>query len=324
MRSRPIRRLLLGFQLQARRHVGCLETPTGRDVQALLTGYSIEVTPKTASEVNNFKEVLPATTRVYLAHIDGTPIDDMVSSAARLHGNGYKVMPHIPARLIKDTATLENWLNRYQYEAGVDEALLIAGDCKPCGRFDSSIQLLETGLFDQKGFQRLHFAGHPEGNRDIGSFQKLTGAILSKQHFCERTNIQDVALVTQFCFDYRPVIDWATTLRAEGVDIPIHVGVAGPTKLKMLIKHAMACGVGASLRVLQKRAMDMTQLLLPYEPIDLIADLAKIKAENPSLIQQIHLFPFGGVYSTAEWANSHGGHRRKQTHQRKALQHEEK
>lgn len=308
MRSKPIRRLLLGFQLQARRHVGCLETPTGRDVQALLTGYSIEVTPKTASEVNNFKEFLPAATRVYLAHINGTPIDDMVSTAARLHDNGYKVMPHIPARLIKDAATLENWLTRYQNEAGVDEALLIAGDCKPYGSFDSSIQLLETGLFDRKGFQRLHFAGHPEGNHDIGDFQKLTGAILSKQHLCERTNIQDVALVTQFCFDSRPVIDWATTLRAEGVDLPIHVGVAGPTNLKTLMKHAIVCGVGASLRVIEKRAMEMTQLLLPYEPIDVIANLAKHKAENPTCsIQQIHFFPFGGVYTTAEWANSHGG-----------------
>jgi methylenetetrahydrofolate reductase (NADPH) len=308
MRSGPIRRLLLGFQLQSRRHAGCLETPTGRDVQALLPGYSIEVTPKTDSEVDRFKEFLPATTRVYLAHIDGTSIDEMLSSAVRLKENGYRVMPHIPARLIKDTATLENWLTRYQYEAGVDEALLIAGDCKPCGSFDSSIQLLETGLFDQKGFQRLHFAGHPEGNRDIGSFQKLTDAILSKQHLCERTNVQDVALVTQFCFDSRPVIDWATTLRAKGIDLPIHVGVAGPTKLKKLIKHAMACGVGASLRVLQKRAMDMTQLLLPYDPIDVIADLAKIRADDPTcLIQQIHFFPFGDVNSTAEWANSHGG-----------------
>jgi methylenetetrahydrofolate reductase (NADPH) len=309
MRSTPIRRLLLGLglQLQARRHVEC-ETPTGRDVEALLTGYSIEVTPKTASEVKNFKELLPATTRVYLAHINKTPIDEMISAAACLRENGYKVMPHIPARLIKDTATLENWLTRYQYEAGVDEALIIAGDCKPCGSFDSSIQLLETGLFDQKGFQRLHFAGHPEGNRDIGSFQKLTGAILSKQHLCERTNIQDVALVTQFCFDSRPVIEWATALRAEGVDLPIHVGVAGPTKLQALINHAMVCGVGASSKVLQKRAMDMTQLLLPYEPIEVIAGLARNKAANPTcLIQQIHFFPFGGVYSTAEWANSHGG-----------------
>ncbi len=153
----------------------------------LLDGFSIEVMPRTAGKVDNFKELLPAATRVYIAHIDGTPIEEMVQTARRLHEDGFSVMPHFPARIIKDKATLEDWITRYQVEAGVEQALLLAGGVdKPHGDFHSSIQLIESGLFDRHGFKRLHVAGHPEGNRDIdkdGSGKRVDEALHWKQDF---------------------------------------------------------------------------------------------------------------------------------------------
>ena len=139
---------------------------TDPQVVDFLRDYSIEVMPRTAEKVADFRTLLPAGTRVYIAHIDGTPIDDMVATARRLAVDGYKVMPHFPARIIKDRATLADWIARYQGEAGVDQALLLAGGvAQPQGDFHSSMQLLESGLFGD--FKRLHVAGHPEGNRDI-------------------------------------------------------------------------------------------------------------------------------------------------------------
>ncbi|MDP5335972.1 MAG: methylenetetrahydrofolate reductase, partial [Paracoccaceae bacterium] len=101
--------------------------PVNAQVEAFLKGYSIEVMPRTAEKVEDFRALLPQDTRVYIAHIDGTPIDDMVATARRLATDGYKVMPHFPARIIKDRATLADWIARYQGEAGVDQALLLAG-----------------------------------------------------------------------------------------------------------------------------------------------------------------------------------------------------
>ncbi|MDP5361008.1 MAG: methylenetetrahydrofolate reductase, partial [Paracoccaceae bacterium] len=103
------------------------DTGVNPDLEAFLQGYSIEVMPRTAEKVEDFRELLPAGTRVYIAHIEGTPIEDMVATAARLAGDGYKVMPHFPARIIKDRAMLADWIARYQGEAGVDQALLLAG-----------------------------------------------------------------------------------------------------------------------------------------------------------------------------------------------------
>ena len=62
--------------------------PANAQVEAFLQGYSIEVMPRTAEKVENFRDLLPAGTRVYIAHIEGTPIDDMVATARRLSLDG--------------------------------------------------------------------------------------------------------------------------------------------------------------------------------------------------------------------------------------------
>jgi methylenetetrahydrofolate reductase (NADPH) len=284
-------------------------TSAPQEVEAFLKGFSIEVMPRTAEKVPSFRAILPKGTRVYIAHIEGTPIEDMVSTARRLHGEGYEVMPHFPARIIPDKATLADWIARYQGEANVTQALLLGGGVNtPAGDFDSSMQMMETGLFD--GFKRLHVAGHPEGNKDIdknGGDAIVLQALKWKQAFADRSDAE-MAIATQFCFEAEPVIDWVNRLAAEGIKLPIHIGVAGPAKLQTLIKFAIACGVGPSLRVLQKRAMDVTKLLLPYEPTDVIAALAAHKAANPDFgIEQVHFFPLGGITTNATWVTEHGG-----------------
>ena len=286
-------------------------TTSSADVEAFLDGYSIELMPRTAEKVEDFRDLLPAGTRVYIAHIEGTPIEDMVRTAKRIASQGYNVMPHFPARIIQDKATLENWISMYQGEAGVDQALLLAGGvASPVGDFDSSMQLMETGAFDRAGFKRLHVAGHPEGNKDIdpsGGTKNVDDAIQWKQKFSERTDA-DMAIATQFAFEAAPIIAWANGLKDAGVTLPIHIGIAGPAKLQTLIKFAIACGVGPSLKVLQKRAMDVTKLLLPYEPTEVIAELAAHKAANPDFnITQVHFFPLGGIKTNANWAIENGG-----------------
>ncbi|APX14767.1 5,10-methylenetetrahydrofolate reductase [Phaeobacter inhibens] len=298
---------LLNFK---KRDAGAVQ-PSSPEVEAFLENYSIEVMPRTAAKVENFRDLLPAGTRVYIAHIEGTPIEEMVETAKRINAEGFPVMPHFPARIIQDEATLADWIARYQGEADVKQALLLAGGvAKPHGVFDSSMQLLETGLFDKAGFSNLHVAGHPEGNKDIdpdGSMKNVSDAILWKQKFSDRTDAK-MAVATQFAFEAKPIIEWADSIKAAGVDLPIHIGIAGPAKLQTLIKFAIACGVGPSLKVLQKRAMDVSKLLLPYEPTDVIAELAAHKAANPDFnITNVHFFPLGGIKTNATWAINNGG-----------------
>ena len=281
------------------------------EIEALLKDFSIEVMPRTAAKVEQFAKLLPTGTRVYIAHIDGTSIDEMVLTARRLAAEGFEVMPHFPARIIPDEATLADWISRYQGEAGVGQALLLGGGVSaPAGDFDNSMQLMETGLFDKAGFTRLHVAGHPEGNRDIdpdGSDRNVLEALRWKQAFSERTDAE-MAVVTQFVFEADPAIAWAERLRAEGIGLPLHIGVAGPAKLQTLIKFAVACGVGPSLRVLQKRARDVTKLLVPHEPTEVLTRLAAHRAAHPdSNIRNIHFFPLGGIAANGAWTTANAG-----------------
>lgn len=281
---------------------------TTGSLEPFLKGYSIEVMPRTAEKVESFRDILPSGTRVYIAHIDGTPIEDMVATARRIGDEGFDVMPHFPARIIKDQAMLADWVARYK-DVGVQQGLLLAGGvAQPVGDFSTSMQLLESGAFT--GFKRLHVAGHPEGNKDIdpdGSDRMVMEAARWKSAFAERTDAR-MAMATQFCFEAEPVIDWVNRLAAEGIKLPVHIGIAGPAKLQTLIKFAIACGVGPSLRVLQKRAMDVTKLLLPYEPTEILEGLAAHKAANPGFgIEQVHFFPLGGIKTNAQWVTENGG-----------------
>ncbi len=270
-----------------------------------ISGYSIEVVPNSAAKIESFKEILPINTRVYIAHLETENIATMVATAKRINEEGFTVMPHIPARIIQNQTMLNDWISMYQNEAGVKEALLLAGgSTKPVGDYDSSMQLIESGLFDKAGFKRLHIAGHPEGSKDIdpdGGIKNVSEALSWKQEFSNRTDA-DMAIATQFCFDADVVNKWAKNIQEDGIDIPIHIGIAGPAKLQTLLKFSVECGIGASMKILTKRAKDLTKLMLPYKPTQMLTDLSEYKSKDPTLnIEQVHFFPIGGIKQTTDW-----------------------
>ena len=278
---------------------------TNTNFKDFISDYSIEVVPNSAAKIESFADLLPQNTRVYIAHLEKEDIRTMVSTAKRLSDEGFTVMPHFPARIIKNQSVLNDWISMYQNEAGVNEALLLAGgSTKPIGELDSSIQLIESGLFDKAGFKRLHIAGHPEGSKDIdpdGGIKNVSEALSWKQEFSKRTDAS-MAIATQFCFDADIVKKWADRIKEDGIDIPIHIGIAGPAKLQTVLKFSVECGIGASMKILTKRAKDITKLLLPYKPTQILNDLAEYKSQDPELnIEQVHFFPIGGIKQTTNW-----------------------
>ena len=274
-------------------------------IKNFLDGFSIEVTPRAAAKIDNFAELIPKGTLIYIAHIEGTPIDEMVATAKKINEQGFSPMPHFPARIIKDKNVLQDWISKYQNEANVKNGLLIAGGAnKPYGEYDSLIQLIESELFDKADFQNLHIAGHPEGSMDIdpdGSTKNVDQALSWKNEFSKRTDAK-MAITTQFSFDADSVIRWSNNVKESGIDIPIHIGIAGPAKLQTLLRYSIECGVGASIKIIQKRAMDLTKLLLPYKPTNINTELATHKANNPSFnIEKVHFFPLGGIKQVSDF-----------------------
>jgi len=266
---------------------------------------SIEVTPKQAIESADLPGLFPKGVRVYITDI-GNECDVLVKAARRVRDLNYIPVPHFAARRLTDSAALEDRIKAMAEHAGVTDVLVIGGGLeKPLGDFSSSMEVLETGLFDKYGIKEIAIAGHPEGSPDFSDAAALE-ALKLKAAFAERSDAQ-LRIVTQFGFDAEKFISWANGLRDNGVDVPVHLGVAGPAKITTLLKYAAMCGVGNSLGVLKKRAGSFAMLLTGFSPEAVVEPIERhVTLTSGSAISQIHVFPFGGIGAAAEWLKERG------------------
>ncbi len=269
-------------------------------------GASIEATPKQVLDTADLAGLFPVNTRVYLTDLGTDDTDRLVRAARTLQDCGFVAVPHIAARRLASWEAFEARVRAFSEEAGVNEALVIAGSPdRQLGPIPASIDLLESGVFDRYGFARIGVAGHPEGSPDI-SDDVLDLAIQQKNDFANRTDA-DLYIVTQFGFDAGSFVRWANRITAAGNRLPVHMGVAGPSKLTTLLKYAAMCGVGPSLGFLRKRASSITALATGYSPEPVVAPLEAAWAADPAgPVRQMHVFPFGGLKKTSEWLHERG------------------
>ena len=272
-------------------------------IQRFLRNYSIETTVPQAQRVERFADLVPLGTRLYIAHIPGTDFGDTVALAARLRREGMEPVPHVVGRRIATRAVLEDFLKRLSGEAGVKQALVVAGDnSDPAGEYTSGLQILESGLLEQNGIITVGVAGHPEGHREVAD-PVLRDALRRKNAYQQKSG-SHVYLVTQFAFSADPVLAWEASHRADIGALPVTVGLPGLATAKTLLKYAMDCGVGASLQAFSKRYASLTKLLTVSAPDDAVVAMVAHKDQMPtSPLSGVHFFPFGGLKKTADWAN---------------------
>ena len=270
----------------------------------LLSGFTTETTPGAASKIADYRAHLRPGATVFITFLPGSSFADTIAVAVRLRREGFNPVPHFAARSVPSRAFLDENLARLTGEAGVDQALLIGGAInQPLGEFSNTMQLLDTGLFDNYGIVRIGIAGHPEGSPDIPDAQ-IRSALAWKNAFAERTGAS-LYIITQFCFEAAPVIAWDRRIQAEGNRLPVYIGIPGLASLKALIGHAKACGVGPSMRFLTRQARNVTKLLNVTAPDRLVAGLAAYRATDPRCgVRGVHVYPLGGLKKSARWAQA--------------------
>lgn len=267
---------------------------------------SIEIPPFRVRTLPDLHALMPAGTRVYLPDLGIADDWEMIAAASAIRNAGAEPVPHLAARRIASRAVLEARLARLAGEAGVRDVLVIAGEQDPpAGPFSSSMDLLETGLLDRHGITRIGVAGHPEGSPVFAADIALE-ALRLKQAFANRTGAQ-MRIVTQFGFDMPAFCAWTEALSAPGIDLRVHLGMAGPTKFRALLGYARACGVGPSLQVLSRRGTALLSLLRGYSPEVLArAAEAHVAASPYPSVAGLHIFPFGGAVLSADWLRRRG------------------
>jgi methylenetetrahydrofolate reductase (NADPH) len=233
--------------------------------------FSLEIGLKTdLSTLPNIKDV-------YITLLQGDQYKDVANKAKELIGLGKNPVPHFPARSIKNKNELKQYVTMCK-DFGVKQVLVIGGGAQPIGDFNCSLQLFETGFFEDF---KIGIAGHPEGSPDI-SDSDLEKAMIDKKPFADY-------IVTQWLMETSPIIDFVSKQT-----LPVHVGIAGPAKITSLLKFASIVGAKNSLTFLRSNASKAVDLFKPRKPDDMIE---KIKAVTPNF----HIYTFGGLTETNKW-----------------------
>lgn len=272
--------------------------PLKERIVAFMRAASIEITPSEEKHLAALRALLPAQSAVYISHVPNATLAQVIKTALAVQAAGFQATPHLVARRITYPETLRTALAELVAH-GVEQLLLVAGDTEhAAGEFESTLDVFDSGLIEKSGIKRIGVAGYPEGQRGIGHAM-LGHALKAKQAFADRTGL-GMFIVTQFGFNGNALQEWEPELARIEVRLPILAGIAGPAPLSKLIKFAMRCGIGASLRTVMRN----------LSAVSTVAELATTPEQHVMRLMQLpsstrviapHFFCFGGALKTAQW-----------------------
>ena len=274
------------------------DQPSAR-LAALLSAASVEISSR-GHEIAKLREHFAAGTDVTITFLPGDNYSHNVETAAALRRAGYNPVPHIAAREMTSRETLADFLARARGEADISRILLIAGDVAAAkGPFKSTRDIAASGLLEAHDIRSVSIAGHPEGHPYLELPDALDG--LKAWHDWGRRTGTRVDIVTQFCFESAPILEWIGALDKAGIDLPVIIGLAGPATPATLTKFALRCGIGNSMRAVRAQIGRFGRLLTETGPDDVVRGLRSAPAAATDAITGFHLFPFGGLRKAANW-----------------------
>ena len=282
-----------------------------RALVELLPSASVEVSSH-GLQLEPLRDHFSSGCDVTITFLPGDNFRSNVEAAAALRRTGYNPVPHIAAREIASREVLDDFLARLRGEADVRRVLLVAGDVAGArGPFKASRDLAATGLLQAHGITSVSVAGHPEGHPfldDAATFKLLR----CWQDFAHDSGMH-VDIVTQFCFESAPIVNWLGQLKASGIALSVIIGLAGPATPATLTKFALRCGIGNSMRALRSQIGRFGRLLIDTGPDDVMRGLEAAPREATSAISGFHLFPFGGLRKAGNWLRTYSAEARQTT-----------
>ncbi len=237
-----------------------------------------------------------------LVSVTASPVktlDDSLDVCADLIDRGHRPIPHLAARMVEDPEHLKSLARRIK-DLGIRRIFCIAGDHEEAGAYPDAMAFLREFLDVTAGdIDLVGVASYPDGHAFI-SEAGLRQALLDKQELFAEAGVAGHA-ATQICFSADTVRRWLRQQRAEGFELPVHLGVPGVVDRAKLLAMGMRLGVGPSLRYLQKNRNGLVRLFTSpgYNPGDLIEPLAH--DFEPLGIEALHVFTFNQVEATRAW-----------------------
>jgi len=222
-------------------------------------------------------------------------VEETLDMAARITARGFRVVPHVAAKMVKDEAHLRQIMARLD-DMPIVSLFVPGGDAaKPAGKYVKALDLLrDIAEFDHR-FEEIGVAGHPEGHPAV-SDDVLLEELLKKQEFSNY-------VVTQMCFDADIIGNWVHGIRDAGITLPVWIGLPSVSNRLSLMTTSLRIGVGNSLRYLKNHGNIAVQLLKTkeYRPDDLLVDLAPFISDPELNIKGHHIYCFNQVAKAEQW-----------------------
>ncbi|MBI5719330.1 MAG: hypothetical protein HZC37_16805 [Burkholderiales bacterium] len=278
-----------------------VERPAAETLAELLGNASIEITVREAPALAEAAPLLPAGTGIYVPSLPSRPLASSLPLLADLRARGFDPVPHVAARRVAAGDDLPAFLGRAVRTHGVHRVMLIGGDeSVPLGPWRDSVHLLESGLLRDAGVREIGIAVYPEGHPRIAQ-EALRRALESKLQLAAAQGL-GVYAVTQFSFAPERIVALLAELHQHFPELPVYVGMPGPSDPVQLLRYAQRCGVGATRRALSSLGTRIAQLMVHTEPSEQLAVVARYAQRHDNVVG-VHLFSFGGVVRTARWVN---------------------
>jgi methylenetetrahydrofolate reductase (NADPH) len=268
---------------------------TQREVLAqALQNASYEVLPFKSTEASVLEHV-PLDVALTVTTTEAKGLGPTLDMAERLSRHGYSAAPHLAARLVRDEAHLTDVVAQLR-EAGVESVFVVGGDAaEPAGAFPDALTLLER--LDEIGhpFRSVGIGGYPEGHGHI-SDDLIEKALEQKAPHATH-------VITQLCFHADTTVNWARTIRARGVDLPVRVGIPGAVSRQKLVRISAGLGLGQSARFLKKQQSMFWRFFLPggYSPNKLVGRLTPSFEQADNNLRGFHVFTFNELEKTEAW-----------------------
>lgn len=240
---------------------------------------------------------LPTDVKVTVTASPRKGLEPTIALSEELARAGYQVVPHLSARLVRDSGELEELLDRL-LAAGVQELFVPAGDAtEPAGEFEGAAALLTAMGRRRANFAGIGITGYPESHHIISDAQTI-------QAMSEKAAMA-THVVSQVCFDADVIARWIAAVRARGIALPIVLGMPGRVDYAKLIRISMKIGLGESARFLnQHRNWGARLLARQFSPDGLLRDLGPVLDDRAANVTGLHLYTFNEVARTERWRRS--------------------
>jgi methylenetetrahydrofolate reductase (NADPH) len=221
-------------------------------------------------------------------------LDATLEVSERFAREGYAVVPHLSARLVRDAAHLEEVLARLR-AAGIHELFVPAGDApEPAGEFSGAAALLAAMAELRTDFPAIGITGYPESHHVISDDVTIS-AMFEKAEMA-------TYIVSQICFDAEVTAGWIANVRTRGTGLPIWIGVPGIVDHTKLLRISMRIGLGESTRFLRHQHGLFQRLLnRQFKPDGLVRDLASTVADPRANVAGFHFYTFNEVQRMERW-----------------------